>query len=261
MEDLTVSLIQTDLHWEERDANLAMFEEKIWNLEETDLIVLPEMFTTGFSMNSEKLAEPAGGKTFKWMRQMAKQKRCSITGSYIVKENSDYFNRLYFVYPDGTSAYYDKKHLFALAGEDKSYTAGQEKLIVEYGGWKICPLICYDLRFPAWARSQRSQTNLYQYDLLLFVANWPSPRVEAWDSLLKARAIENISYCAGVNRVGEDGASKDYTGHSGIYAYSGEKLTFSTSEEILTVRLSGSDLQNFRAKFPFQEDSDVYSLA
>lgn len=260
MSDLIISLIQANLHWEERDANLAMFEEKIWNLEESDLIVLPEMFSTGFSMNSKKLAEPPGGKTFQWMRQMAKQKNAAIAGSYIIKERKDFYNRLYFVFPDGSSAQYDKKHLFALAGEDEDYTAGKEKLIVEYKGWKICPMICYDLRFPVWARSQRRENELYEYDLLLYVANWPEPRINAWDTLLKARGIENLCYSVGVNRVGKDGEDRNHPGHSGAYSFKGDELAFTAKEEELTMTLSKSELEEFRTKFPFQADADSFNL-
>ncbi len=260
MQDLNISLVQADLHWEQHDANLAMFEEMIWNIDETDLIVLPEMFTTGFSMHAENLAEPVGGKSFKWMRQMAKQKKAAITGSYIVKDDSNYYNRLYFVYPDGTSEQYDKKHLFALAGENEPYTAGHERLIVEFKGWKICPLICYDLRFPVWARSQKNKERLYEFDLLLFVANWPSARINAWDTLLKARAIENLSYCVGVNRIGSDGVSKDYPGHTAGYSYLGEEVRFSTEAEVISMSFSRSDLDEFREKFPFQEDADTFHL-
>lgn len=262
MNDLTLSLIQADLYWEQVDANLAMFEERIWAIKEpTDLIVLPEMFTTGFSMNPEKLAEPPGGKTFKWMRQMAMQKKAAVTGSYIVKEKGYYFNRLYFVFPDGSSQQYDKKHLFTLAGEDKDYTAGEDRLIFEYKGWRILPMICYDLRFPVWARSRKQNGSTYEYDLLLYVANWPDARVNAWDTLLKARAIENLAFCAGVNRVGIDGSEKEYTGHSAIYDYLGNELEFSSEEQkTLTHTLSGQNLIKFRDRFPFQEDADLFEL-
>ena len=260
MNDLHVSLIQSDLYWEQPEANLAMFEEKIWDLEDTDLIVLPEMFTTGFSMEPQKLAEPHGGRVFKWMRQMASQKNAAVTGSCIIKDGANCFNRLYFVYPDGSSKQYDKKHLFAMAGEGEDFTAGNEKIIVEYKGWKICPLICYDLRFPVWARSKKSDSALYEYDLLIYVANWPEPRVHAWDTLLKARGIENLSYCIGVNRVGEDGYGKNYVGHSGAYTYNGEELAFSEFEESLSFKLSSQNLKEFREKFPFQQDADAFSL-
>lgn len=262
MEDLTVSLIQSDLYWEEVDANLAMFEEKIWGIKsKTDLIVLPEMFTTGFSMNAENVAEPKGGKTFKWMRQMAAQKKAALTGSYILKEGASYYNRLYFVYPDGSSVYYDKKHLFTLAGEHEVYTPGEERLVLEYKGWKINLMICYDLRFPVWARSQTSDEAVYEYDLLIYVANWPDGRINAWDALLKARAIENISFCAGVNRVGTDAFPKEYSGHSGVYSFGGVELAFSSQkEETLTVTLSAEELSQFRSRFPFQEDSDSFKF-
>jgi omega-amidase len=261
MQDLKVSLIQADLHWEEIDANLGMFEEMIWEIEEeTDLIILPEMFTTGFSMNAEQLAEPPGAKTFKWMRQMASQKKAAITGSYIVKDGDDYFNRLYFVYPDGSSEQYDKRHTFNLAGEGEKYTAGEERLIVEYKGWKICPLICYDLRFPVWARSQKKENELYEYDLLLYVANWPDTRINAWDALLKARAIENHAYCAAVNRIGTDAFPKDYPGHSAIYSFNGDELGFSGKEEIITCKLSASHLAEYRERFPFQADGDEFEI-
>lgn len=262
MQDLTVSLIQADLYWEEIDANLGMFEEKIWEIEEeSDLIVLPEMFTTGFSMNAEQMAEPPGAKTFKWMRQMASQKKAAITGSYIVKDGDDYFNRSYFVFPDGSSEQYDKRHTFTLAGEGEKYAAGDERLIVEYKGWKICPLICYDLRFPVWARSQKKKDELYEYDLLLYVANWPDTRINAWDALLKARAIENHAFCAGVNRVGTDNFPKDYPGHSAMYSFNGDELAFSKTEETMTITLSASDLQKYRERFPFQADGDEFEIS
>lgn len=262
MNDLTISLIQADLHWEQIDANLAMFEEKIWSIDElTDLIVLPEMFTTGFSMNAAEVSEPPGGKTFKWMRQMATQKKAAITGSYIVREGEHYYNRLYFVYPDGNSKQYDKKHLFTLANEHETYQPGSERLIVEYKGWKIHTMICYDLRFPVWARSRKDQESAYEYDLLLYVANWPEPRINAWDALLKARAIENLSYAAGVNRIGTDAFPKDYPGHSGLYRFDGNELAFSDGkEEIMTFPLSADDLKAFRDRFSFQEDADDFDL-
>jgi predicted amidohydrolase len=260
MKDLSVSLIQADLFWEQPQANMAMLEEKIWEIEKTDLIVLPEMFTTGFSMNASNLSEPVGGTTFKWMRQMANQKKAAITGSYIVKEDSNYFNRLYFVKPDGSSSYYDKKHLFTLAGEQDVYTPGSDKLIIEYKGWRICPLICYDLRFPVWARSKKSKEYLYEFDLLVYVANWPDGRIQAWDALLKARAIENSAYCIGVNRIGKDPYPKDYPGHSSIYSYLGDSLGFLESEQTTTIKLSYDALEEYRVKYPFQKDADRFNI-
>lgn len=261
MKDLTLSVIQANLHWEQIDANLAMFEELIWSIEDTDLIALPEMFTTGFSMNAAALAEPAGGKTFKWMRQMATQKNAAITGSYIIKEGSSFYNRLYFVHPDGSARQYDKKHLFNLASEGEMYTAGTARLIVNYRGWRIHPLICYDLRFPVWARSKRTKENTYEYDLILYVANWPDTRVNAWDTLLKARAIENLSYSAGVNRIGTDASAKTYNGHTGIYTPKGEEMAFTENEEkVITTQLSAQELLSYRKDFPFQEDADSFEI-
>ena len=262
LKDLTISLIQANLYWEQIDANLAMFEEKLWSIEQqVDLIVLPEMFTTGFSMSASTLSEPPGGKTFKWMRQLAKIKDAAIVGSYIIKENGNFYNRLYFVLPDGSSEFYDKKHLFTLAGEEKTYTAGDERKVLKFRGWRIKPMICYDLRFPVWARSKKKEGIIHEYDLLLYVANWPDARIDAWDTLLKARAIENISYCAGVNRTGTDGYPKDYPGHSALYAYDGKTLSFSQKkEDILLSTLSAADLSGFRERFNFQKDGDDFIL-
>ncbi len=261
MKDLTISLIQANLHWEEVDANLAMFEEMIWTVNQTDIIILPEMFTTGFSTNAQKLAEPIGGKTFKWMKQLANQRDVAITGSYMIKEKQKYYNRLFFVYPNGSVVHYDKKHLFGLAAEQATYTSGKERLILEFRGWKIHPLICYDLRFPLWARSQHKMEDIYEYDLLLYVANWPDTRIDAWDALLKSRAIENMAYCAGVNRVGLDASSKNYNGHSAIYSFNGEEQAFAKEEEkILTTILSAKNLTTYRKKFPFQKDADHFKF-
>lgn len=261
MGNLTISLIQADLHWESTEANLAMFEEKIWQIEEpVDLIVLPEMFSTGFSMDPEKLAEPVNSKTIRWMKQQAAQTKAVVVGSYIIREGRAYYNRLYVVYPDGAAEYYDKKHLFALAGEGESYQPGLSRLIVDVKGWKILPLICYDLRFPVWARSRKSRQNLYEYDLLLYVANWPKPRINAWDTLLAARAIENLSYCAGVNRIGTDGYNAEYNGHTAVYDFKGERMGYTEAEEIITITLSSADLHAFRQRFPFQADADEFAL-
>ncbi|MEQ8471559.1 MAG: amidohydrolase [Marinoscillum sp.] len=259
---LRTALIQADLHWESAGANLAMFEEKIWTIKEPqDLIILPEMFTTGFSMNPQNLAEVHGTTTFKWMQQQAAQTRAVIMGSCIIREGDKYFNRLYVVYPDGHSIHYDKKHRFGLAGEDKDYTAGEERVIVEVNGWRVMPLVCYDLRFPVWARSRRSPHALYEYDVLVYVANWPEPRVNAWDTLLAARAIENTAYTIGVNRIGEDGNGANYVGHSAIYDFKGVQQSFSSKEEILLTTLDREDLASFRKRFPFQADADDFELS
>lgn len=257
--ELKIALIQSDLYWENIEANLSMLEEKIWQIgDAVDLIVLPEMFTTGFSMNASALAEPVNSKTFRWMKQQAAQTRAVVMGSYMVQVSAKFFNRLYAVYPDGSSQYYDKKHRFGLAGEDRNYTAGNHRLILTVKGWRILPLICYDLRFPVWARSRKSKDRLYEYDLLVYVANWPEPRVQAWDTLLAARAIENTAYCAGVNRTGTDGGKTHYTGHSAVYDYLGQAKVFSDQQEILTATLSHEQLLNFRTRFPFQADADDF---
>lgn len=257
-EKLNVSLIQAKLKWEDADANLKMFSEKIDEIEgETDLIILPEMFTTGFSMNAENLAEPTEGKTFDWMRKQAQTNNCALTGSVIIKDQGNFYNRMFFVYPDGQYKTYDKRHTFTLAKEDQTYTAGTTRLIVDYKGWKICPLVCYDLRFPVWAR------NTVDYDLLIYVANWPEKRVYAWDSLLKARAIENMSYCIGVNRTGEDGNGHAYNGHSAIYDMLGKPLSDpERSEEFVSTNsLDKTELNEVRNKFKFLLDRDHFSLS
>lgn len=256
MNNLRIALIQSDIHWHEIGANLAMFEEKIWQIKnEVDVILLPEMFQTGFTMEHQGLAEPMNFTTFKWMKQMAAQKNAAVCGSYIVKEDGKVFNRLLWMQPDGQYHTYDKRHLFRMANEHEHFDMGSEKLIVEWRGWKICPMVCYDLRFPVWSRN----VNL-AYDLLLYVANWPAVRVNAWDTLLEARAIENVSYSVGLNRVGSDGVGIEYNGHSAAYSPKGEQLAFSEKEEILYVDLSADMLLAFREKFPAQLDADKFEI-
>ncbi len=256
MQDLTVSLIQTELHWENTGANLAMLEEKIWQINQpADLIILPEMFNTGFSMKADALAEPMNFTTFKWMKQQAAQTGAVVTGSYIVKEDGKYFNRLIWMQPDGQWASYDKRHLFRMATEHDVYTPGSKKIVQEWKGWKICPLVCYDLRFPVWSR------NTENYDLLLYVANWPAARVQAWDILLQARAVENLSYVAGVNRTGTDGNEVSYNGHSALYNFKGETvLACGEQQGIYTTTLSKDALAAFREKFPAHLDADRFTL-
>src|SRR5574337_503960 len=216
MENLNITLIQSNLHWENIDKNLQQFSEKMATVKEpTDLIVLPEMFSTGFSMNSKNLSEGMNGKTLLWMRKHCKEKGCAITGSVIISENGNYFNRLIWMWADGSYEIYNKRHLFQMANEDNYYTPGKYRKVVELKGWKICPLICYDLRFPVWSRNTWKKTSKFikdggreiiaEYDVLIYVANWPERRAHPWKSLLVARAIENQSYVIGVNRVGSDG--------------------------------------------------------
>lgn len=260
MQDLKIALIQTPLHWQDPGANLSMLEEKIWQLnEEVDLIVLPEMFPTGFTMNSEQCAEPMNFTSFKWMKQMAAQTKAVVTGSIIISENKNYYNRLIWMRPDGTFDTYDKRHLFRMANEHDHYNPGKQRLIVELNDWHICPLICYDLRFPVWSRNQFDEE--FDFDLLLYVANWPQPRVTAWDALLKARAIENLCYCMGVNRIGTDGNDVPYNGHSSIYDFKGEALIQPDEEErSVIITLSRQNLMDYRTKFPAHLDADKFSI-
>jgi len=257
-EILQVAIIQSELDWEQPDLNLKRFGRWLAQLEEeTDLVMLPEMFTTGFSMNASRLAEPMGGPAVAWMQAMAKSHDVAICGSLIIEESGKFYNRLLFVRPDGSYQSYDKRHTFTLAGEHKVFTSGEQRLIVEYKGWKICPLICYDLRFPVWARNNEN------YDLLIYTANWPNKRMAAWDALLKARAIENMSYCIGVNRVGLDGNGHLYTGHSAAYDALGNKISKNLDEAawIETVMLSKSQLREVQNRLQFLEDQDSFSLS
>ena len=254
---LTVALVQTDLVWENPEQNKINISKKIDAIsEKTDLIILPEMFTTGFTMNPYDFAETMDGQFILWLKSIAATKNTAITGSLIIKENNNYYNRLVFVFPSGEIQTYDKRHTFTLAGEDKVFTAGNKKLIIDYKGWKICPLICYDLRFPVWAR------NVENYDLLIYVANWPKPRIKAWSTLLKARAIENMCYCVGVNRMGVDSRGNTYTGNSSVYDSLGKKIS-SIKPHIETteiVRLNKELLVKNRQRFQFLNDRDDFKL-
>lgn len=253
---MKVVLIQTDIIWEDAEQNRKNFEAKINSIaSDVDLIVLPEMFTTGFSMHPEAIAEMMEGNSISWLKTIAKSKNTAITGSLVIKENNHFYNRLVFVFPSDEMQYYDKRHLFSLAGEDESYAAGAKKLIIEYKGWKICPLICYDLRFPVFSR------NTEEYDLLLYVANWPIARITAWDALLRARAIENMCYTIGVNRVGEDGNNHPYPGHSQVIDFLGNTITESSENEtILIAELDKQQLLETRKKLGFLSDRDVFKI-
>lgn len=256
MYPLKITTLQTNLFWEDLTANLNQLEAKLNALVGlSDIIILPEMFTTGFSMNPEKLAETPDGKTLAWLKQQAKKTAAVITGSYIVKEKNHYYNRLVWMQPDGQFQTYDKKHLFSLSEEPKHYTAGQEKLIVAYKGWKICPLICYDLRFPVWSR------NTENYDLLIYVANWPEKRAHHWRSLLMARAIENQTYTVGVNRVGNDGNQFYHSGDTSVIDYAGNILVHTAHlETAITIELNHQKQQDFRNRFRFLADKDAFKL-
>ncbi len=255
--ELKIALIQSDLVWENPTKNRQNFTKKIESISERiDVIVLPEMFTTGFTMHAKFVAETMNGKTVLWMKEMASKTNAAIVGSIVISEKSNFYNRLLFVEPSGYITSYDKRHTFTLVGEDKTYTAGKEKVIVHYKGWKIRPLICYDLRFPVWSR------NTEDYDVLLYVANWPKPRVSAWDALLKARAIENMSYCVGVNRVGVDGVKSEYSGHSAVYDVLGNLITeFDPNEEaVQVVTLEKRHIEAYRNKLKFLDDRDTFNI-
>ena len=257
MKNLKIALVQTDIYWENITANLASLEEKLASISaDTDLIILPEMFNSGFSMNTKMLAEPMNLTTFRWMKQMAEKTGAVVTGSYIVKENGFNYNRLIWMQPDGNFDQYDKRHLFRMAAEHNHYAAGTKRIIKELKGWKICPLICYDLRFPVWSRNVNTE-----YDLLIYVANWPAVRSHIWSNLLLSRAIENQCYVVGVNRVGVDGNGYEHSGDSAIANYTGKTLaTESNIETIIYFELNKSDLVNFREKFPAHLDSDAFEI-
>ncbi|TWO31352.1 amidohydrolase [Seonamhaeicola sediminis] len=256
-EQLKVTLIQSDLVWENPKQNRINFDEKIESISENvDLIVLPEMFTTGFTMNAKNVAETMQGDTVEWMKQIAFKYKTAVVGSIVISENQNFYNRLFFIDSSGSISYYDKRHTFTLAGEHKVYASGTERVIVDYKGWKICPLVCYDLRFPVWAR------NTDNYDILLYVANWPKPRVSAWDALLKARAIENMSYCIGVNRVGMDGMDIEYSGHSAVYDVLGQEISTikPNKQQTETVILHKQHIKKYRSALKFLEDQDEFTL-
>lgn len=253
---MKTALIQSAIIWENPEANRNYFEQKINSISESiDLIVLPEMFTTGFTMNPETVAEIMDGKTMGWLQSLAKAKKTAITGSLIIADNNNFYNRLVFVFPSGEIQFYDKRHLFTLAGEDKVYTSGTQKLIVDYLGWKICPLVCYDLRFPVFAR------NVENYDLLLYVANWPKPRINAWDILIKARSVENMCYTIGVNRNGVDNANLEYVGHSQAVDFLGNYiLEPQETEGVFIVEFDKEKMNNARNKLGFLNDRDSFEI-
>jgi len=255
--DLTISLVQTNLYWEDKTKNLAQLEKQLAKIKSTDLIVLPEMFTTGFSMNAKALAETMDGPTVLWMKQKAKSKKAAICGSIIVEEKKKYYNRFCFVLPNGDVFTYDKRHLFSPAGENQHYSAGKEKIIVQYKDWNICPLVCYDLRFPVWSRIVNNE-----FDVLLYVANWPTVRNYAWEHLLIARAIENQSYVVGVNRVGKDAKGNDHNGSSCAVDMLGKVLAKGTDGKnwIKTLTLNKKNLEDYRDKLAFAKDADHFII-
>jgi predicted amidohydrolase len=260
---LRVAMVQSKLHWENPSQNLLHFDALLTTVQAVDLVLLPEMFTTGFSMNLD--AADGDGSTLHWMKKKSREMGFAIAGSVMTKDNGSYYNRFYLVEPDGSFHFYDKRHLFRMAQEDKYYTPGQDRLIIRYLGWRICPMICYDLRFPVWSRNQSTDSTNKNivYDLLLYVANWPQRRETAWKALLPARAIENYAYCIGVNRVGEDGNNIPYSGYSMAIDPLGSILaeTNPGEESILLVTLSLDSLKKFRTQFPSWKDADSFSIS
>lgn len=254
--ELTVAIVQANLIWEDASANHHLLQQHLQSLEgPVDLIVLPEMWSTGFTMQAKALAEPMEGPSMSWMHTIAQERDCAVTGSLIIQEEGRYLNRMICMQPDGTYHTYDKRHLFTMAGEHEQYTSGMERVVWQWRGWRILPQICYDLRFPVFSR------NLGDYDIYLNVANWPEKRSHAWRTLLQARAIENQAYAIGVNRVGEDGNGFHYRGDSAVVDPLGEVLTqISHKEGVAVVPLSHSKLQEIRKTLPFLADGDAFSM-
>lgn len=257
--NMRVSILQTDITWEDKEKNLNELHHQLKELQgKTELAILPEMFSTGFTMNSKELAEPVDGKTITTLQTWAKNYQIALVGSYIASDEGKCYNRAFFLTPEGEAHYYDKKHLFRMGSEKEYFSAGDcPKLVVSYRGWNICLLVCYELRFPVWSRNIDNE-----YDLLIYVANWAVPRRRVWDALLTARAIENMSYVCGVNRVGIDGNKEVYNGGSAIYSPKGNTLILAPDNQVsaLTTELSMDDLKAFRKKFPAWMDADHFAL-
>lgn len=256
---MRIAMIQTSLFWEQAEQNRRMLAEKIVPLAgRADVIILPEMFSTGFSMAPERLAEPFEGPTLTWMQEQAGACGAVLCGSFMCVEGDRFLNRLVWMQPNGQYHTYDKRHLFGLAGEHEHYHAGTQRLLVTWQGWRICPLICYDLRFPVWSRNRLAEP----YDLLVYIANWPARRGAHWRSLLPARAIENQAYTLGVNIVGEDGNGHQYEGDSGIWDFAGKAIVqISDAEGVYIAELSLDKLRQYREQLPFLGDADLFNLA
>jgi len=255
---MRVSILQTDIVWEDKQTNMEKLHNKLLELNgKTDIVILPEMFSTGFTMRSRELAEPVDGETITTLREWAATYKIALAGSYIASDQGYYYNRAFFLTPEGDAYYYDKKHLFRMGNEREYFSAGNNKVIIPYRGWNICLLVCYEVRFPVWSRNVDNE-----YDILIYVANWPTPRRRVWDTLLSARAIENMSYVCGVNRVGIDGNELSYNGGSAIYSPKGEVIVTATDnqEDIITAELSLDELRNFRQKFPVWMDADRFQM-
>jgi omega-amidase len=261
--ELRITIVQSQLHWEAKDKNMVMFDKLLSGLKgKTDIIVLPEMFTTGFTLNTKNLAETTPGKTLAWMKQKAIETDAAITGSIIAEENGSYYNRLLWVNQDGSWEKYDKRHLFSMADEDRHFAAGAERLVVKYKGWKILPMVCYDLRFPVWTKNSIQSDGQPKYDVLVYVANWPEARKEPWEKLSIARAIENQVFVIAANRVGKDMKEITYSGDSAIIGPYGEYLALAKpgKEQLLHATLNYQTLSDFRKKFPVLNDGDEFLI-
>ncbi|NDV81482.1 amidohydrolase [Bacteroides sp. 51] len=255
---MRISILQTDIIWENKEDNLNRLRNKLEELRgKTDIAILPEMFSTGFTMRSKELAEPVDGYTITTLRSLAVAYGIALVGSYIAYDNGHYYNRAFFLTPNSEAFYYDKKHLFRMGHEEEYFSAGDKKIIIPYQGWNICLLVCYELRFPVWSRNVQNE-----YDLLIYVANWPTARRLVWDTLLAARAIENMTYVCGANRVGTDGNKLNYNGGSAIYSPKGKAIAMATDdqEDIITMDLSLDQLNAFRQKFPVWLDADKFEI-
>jgi len=257
---LNIALIQYNIIWENPQRNRQNLDSILLDCKDCDLVILPEMFTTGFSMNTKSIAEPSFGDTFKWMKQKSEELQTVLMGSVSVFENQKYFNRLYVVGPDQTH-FYDKKHLFTIAKENQYYSAGKKELVVNIKGWKIKPLICYDLRFPLWSRNKHDKGD-YSFDALVYVANWPAVRSNAWVALLQARAIENLAYTIGVNRIGEDANGVKYNGSSRAFDFKGLRQDQMDGNEfyLQKIKWDKTELDKFRGNFPSLDDASGFTL-
>jgi len=254
--ELKVTMVQTELVWQQANANCEQISKRLENLQDTDLIVLPEMFNSGFTLDATKVAETMDGETVQWMIAEAKKQNAAITGSIVVSEKGEHFNRMLFAMPDGTVEYYDKRHLFRMANEQQRYAAGETRKTITWRGWRIALYVCYDLRFPIWCRDQNDT------DLMLFVASWPAVRSYPWQTLLKARAMENLCYVCGVNRIGTDDNNIDYSGDSAVIDMKGQETSYlGNDDRIETTALDGQALAKFRDKFPAWMDSDQFQIS
>jgi len=255
---MKISILQTDIAWENKEVNMKQLHHKLKELQgHTDMVILPEMFSTGFSMRSKELAEPVDGETITTLRSWAKEYQVALAGSYIAFDQRHYFNRAFFLTPEGNEFYYDKKHLFRMGNEREHFSEGGSRIIIPYRGWNICLLVCYELRFPVWSRNVNNE-----YDLLIYVANWPTARRHVWDTLLAARAIENMAYICGVNRIGTDGNNLSYSGGSAIYSPRGKAIALATDHktDVVNKELSLNELHAFRSKFPVWMDADRFEI-